>query len=226
MKESTTENRKVRILDAAEKAFADFGFAGASLRHIVGKAAVNLPTVYYHFGSKQGLMEAVFKRRFGPLRQGQLELLKQFDEEANGQPLAAEKVLEAMLLPPLRLAMTGSAKHQAVTRLIGRIVTEPNPQTQRLLRRQQEKVRTVFIEAMGRSLPRIPRFDVRWRLEFIWGALAFILCNPRRIEDETQEGCDPVNTQNVLSQMLNFFSAGLHAPAACQVKRTSLVCGP
>jgi len=218
MPESSTEDRKVRILDAAEKAFADFGFAGASLRHIVGEAAVNLPAVYYYFGSKEGLLEAVFKRRFGPLRQEQLELLKRFEAGAHGQPLATERVLEAMLLPPLHLAITGAAKHQAVMRLIGRIVTEPNPQIQALLRSQHEEVRTAFVRAMGRSLPRIPRSDLRWRLEFIWGALAFVMCNPRRIERETKGACDLVDTQEVLSQMISFFSAGLRAPAICRRK--------
>ena len=62
-------SRRERILEAAEQVFGDAGFAGASLRAIVRRAHVNLATVYYYFGSKNGLMEAVLKRRFGPLRQ-------------------------------------------------------------------------------------------------------------------------------------------------------------
>src|ERR1035438_6449630 len=127
MPKQSEQDRQTRILDAAENAIADLGFAGASLRNIVLEARVNLATVYYYFGSKRGLMEAVLKRRFGPLRQEHLALLRQFEGAAKGRPLAVEKILEAMLLPPLRLAAKASAKQQAVTRLIGRIVTEPNP---------------------------------------------------------------------------------------------------
>ena len=73
-----------RILDAAENALAEFGFAGAFLRDIVSEAKVNLATVYYYFGSKRGLMEAVVKRRFGPLREEHLALLRAFEAGARG----------------------------------------------------------------------------------------------------------------------------------------------
>jgi AcrR family transcriptional regulator len=213
MKKSASQSSELRILDAAEKAFADSGFAGASLRQIVSRAGVNLPTVYYYFGSKEGLMMAVIDRRLGPLRQEQLDRLRQFEAEARGRPLAVEKILEAMLLPPLRLATTASAKRQAVMRLIGRIVTEPNPQTQEVLRSRHELVRSACLAALQRSRPDIPLCDLRWRLEFVWGALAFILCNPRRLEKETHGVCDPINTKAVLAQMIACFSAGFQAPA-------------
>src|SRR5436305_14921524 len=95
------ENRQAKILDAAENAFAEHGYNGASMRDIVREAGVNLATVYYYFGSKTGLMEAVLKRRFGPLRREHLEILGRFELEAKGRPLSVEKILEAMLRPPL-----------------------------------------------------------------------------------------------------------------------------
>src|ERR1035438_6393591 len=142
------QDRQTRILDAAENAIAELGFAGASLRHIVLEAQVNLATVYYYFGSKRGLMEAVLKRHFGPLRQEHLALLSEFEAAAGGRPLPVGKILEAMLLPPLRLAAKAPAKRQAVTRLIGRIVTEPNPQIQHVLSSQRMEVRTAFLRAL------------------------------------------------------------------------------
>ena len=206
-------NRQTRILDAAENAIAELGFAGASLRHIVLEAQVNLATVYYYFGSKHGLMEAVLKRRFGPLRQEHLALLLEFERAAKGRPLTVEKVLEAMLLPPLRLMATASAKHHAVTRLIGRIVAEPNAETQEMARSQRAAVRAAFLKALQRSLPRAPAPALVWRLEFVWGALAFILCNPRRIEIETHGACNPADTDNLLAEMIQCFSPGFHVLA-------------
>lgn len=204
-------DRQIRILDAAENAIAELGFAGASLRHIVTEARVNLATVYYYFRSKRGLMEAVLTRRFDPLRQEHLALLRDFEAAAKGQPLPVEKVLEAILLPPLRLAAQAPAKHQAVTRLIGRIVTEPNPQIQKVLRAQRADVRAAFLEALQRSLPNAPAPDLIWCLEFLWGALAFTLCNPRKLEVETRGACNPADTAKVLAEMIRFFSAGFRA---------------
>ena len=213
MPKESEQDRQTRILDAAENAIAELGFAGASLRHIVREARVNLATVYYYFGSKRGLMEAVLKRRFGPLRQAHLALLRQFEQAAKGRPLPVEKILKAMLLPPLRLAATAPAKHQAVTRLFGRIVAEPNPQTQELLRSQRAEVRTAFLKALQRSLPGAPLPGLLWRVEFVWGALSFTLCNPRKIEVETHGACDPANTDTVLAELIQFFSPGFRALA-------------
>jgi AcrR family transcriptional regulator len=213
MPKPSEQDRQSRILDAAENAVAELGFAGASLRHIVLEAQVNLATVYYYFGSKRGLMEAVLKRRFGPLRQEHLALLRQFEQAAKGRPLPVEKILEAMLLPPLRLAAKAPAKRQAVTRLIGRIVTEPNPQIQHALSSQRLEVRTAFLKALRHSLPKAPLPALQWRVEFVWGALAFVLCNPRKIEIETRGACDLEDTNSVLAEMIQFFSPGFKALA-------------
>ncbi|HEY5481762.1 MAG TPA: TetR/AcrR family transcriptional regulator [Verrucomicrobiae bacterium] len=213
MPKQSEQDRQTRILDAAENAIAELGFAGASLRHIVLEAQVNLATVYYYFGSKGGLMEAVLKRRFGPLRQEHLALLQQFEQAAGGRPLKVEKILEAMLLPPLRLMATASDKHHAVTRLIGRIVAEPNPETQEMVRSQRATVRAAFLKALQRRLPRAPVPALVWRLEFVWGALAFILCNPRRIEIETHGACNPADTANLLAEMVRCFSPGFQTLA-------------
>jgi AcrR family transcriptional regulator len=213
MPKQSEQDRQTRILDAAENAIAELGFAGASLRHIVLEARVNLATVYYYFDSKRGLMEAVLKRRFGPLRQAHLALLRQFEQAAKGRPLTVERILEAMLLPPVRLMATASAKHQAVTRLIGRIVTEPNPQTQEMLTSQRAEVRVAFLEALRRTLPRAPLPDLLWRMEFVWGALAFILCNPRKIKIESRGACNPADADKLLAEMIQFFSPGFHALA-------------
>ena len=51
-----------RILDAAEEAFADHGFAGTSTREIARRAGVPFGVLHYHWGSKQQLWEAAFKR--------------------------------------------------------------------------------------------------------------------------------------------------------------------
>lgn len=211
MRRKPTVDPQTRILDAAENAVAESGFAGASLRRIAQEARVNLATVYYYFRSKRGLMEAVLKRRFGPLREEHLALLREFEAANPGRPLPVEKILEAMLVPPLRLAAQDSARRQAVRRLFGRIVGEPNAETQEMLRHLRMESRTAFLKALQRSLPEAPRADLLWSVEFVSGALAFTLCNPRELEVETRGACNPANTEKVLAEMIRFFSAGFHA---------------
>ncbi len=208
------QGRRDRILDAAEDAFAEHGFDGASLRHIVTRARVNLATVYYYFDSKQGLMEAVLKRRFGPLRQEQLDGLRRLEEQEKVRPLPVEKILAALLLPSLRLAVAPPAKRKPVARLIGRIATDPNPHTQEILRRGHAEVRAAYHAALQGNVPDMRPGDLHWRLEFVWGALAFVLCNPRQIEKETGGACNPIDTEQVAAAMIEFFSPGFKSKAS------------
>jgi AcrR family transcriptional regulator len=50
-----------RLLQAAIAVFDRKGYAAASIREIVEKAGVTKPVLYYHFGSKEGLLGAVIQ---------------------------------------------------------------------------------------------------------------------------------------------------------------------
>ncbi|MCX7825861.1 MAG: TetR/AcrR family transcriptional regulator [Verrucomicrobiae bacterium] len=213
MSQPSEQSRKTRILDAAERAFADLGFEGASLRQIVQAARVNLATVYYYFGSKEGLMAAVFERRFGPLRDEHWEALQKLDKEAQGYPLPMEKILETMLRPALRLATAAAPQGRTVMRLIGRIASDPDPRIQELFRGQFREVRQAYLERIHRSAPELPEADILWRFEFIWGAFAFVLCNPAKLERITGGMCNPADMNTLLAQMVACFAAGFRAPA-------------
>jgi AcrR family transcriptional regulator len=52
-----------RIMEAAEELFAEKGFDGTSVRDIAEEAGVNLAMISYYFGSKDKLMESLFKYR-------------------------------------------------------------------------------------------------------------------------------------------------------------------
>src|SRR5688572_6056727 len=66
--ESTERNRR-RILDAAYELIAEAGFHPVSLDAVAERAGVTRVTIYRHFGSKRGLLEAVNWHR---LEQAQL----------------------------------------------------------------------------------------------------------------------------------------------------------
>jgi TetR/AcrR family transcriptional regulator len=55
------------LLDAAKRAFAQRGFAGASLRDIAHEAGVTPALANYYFGDKAGLLGAVIDHRVAPL---------------------------------------------------------------------------------------------------------------------------------------------------------------
>jgi len=57
-----------RVRRAGRRIFARKGYEGASVRTITREARANLGAVTYHFGSKEGLYEAVVEGALAPLR--------------------------------------------------------------------------------------------------------------------------------------------------------------
>lgn len=51
-----------RILDAAATLFLQRGYAATSLRHIAAASGMKAGSLYYHFSSKQALLEAILRR--------------------------------------------------------------------------------------------------------------------------------------------------------------------
>ena len=114
------------LLDASERLFAHHGIAATSLRAITVEADVNLASVHYHFGSKEGLVSAVFARRLEPLNCERLRLLRACQDGGSGRsadPL--EAAVKALVGPALRLRHDPKQGGEAFMRLMGRLFSEP-----------------------------------------------------------------------------------------------------
>ena len=111
MGNTTHFSTKERILGAAEELFAQHGFAGTSLRQVTSRADVNIAAVNYHFGSKENLVNEVFRRRMDDMTAARLSLLEKALAERPGQ---LEPILAAFVEPALALAQDrhgGGAGH-------------------------------------------------------------------------------------------------------------------
>jgi len=60
----TTNNVKQNILSAALKLFSEKGYEGTSVSELVLAAGITKPTLYYYFGSKEGLFDAVCQNNY------------------------------------------------------------------------------------------------------------------------------------------------------------------
>src|SRR5207302_4476694 len=83
------------ILAAAERLYADRGFADVTLRDIVAAAGVNLAAVNYHFGSKDELIAELFISRSIATNRERLSELK-LAEQAGGGRASIDSILRAL----------------------------------------------------------------------------------------------------------------------------------
>lgn len=71
------EDTRLRILKTALKIFSERGFYEAKTRHIAGEAKVNLASLYYYFGSKEGLLTAIINELVAPEVKDSAKLLEE-----------------------------------------------------------------------------------------------------------------------------------------------------
>ena len=96
-----SDHTRTAILNAAERLYADRGFADVTLRDIVAAADVNLAAVNYHFGSKDELIAELFVTRSLALNKERLRELREAEEAGDGRAGIAV-VLRALVGPTLR----------------------------------------------------------------------------------------------------------------------------
>jgi AcrR family transcriptional regulator len=200
-----------RILHAAERLFAEHGMSGVGLRAITGAAKVNLASISYHFGSKDGLLEALFAARAAPIAEERMRLLDECMKSANGAP-ALENLLDAFIRPTLTLGPQSPDGGQAFGRLRARLATEPEKVARKILAKAFDQSSKMFIEATVAALPQIPRAQVEWRFHFMLGAMFYTLANSGRIQALTDGRCDPGDAQRALHHMIPFLAAGFRSP--------------
>ncbi len=164
---------KQRILGAAEDLFARRGFAGASLRQVTAAAKVNLAAVNYHFGSKDRLIEEVFRRRLDELNAGRLRALKR--ALAQPQP-TLEGVLAAFIKPALELSLDREGG-SAFVRVLARAYAEHNERLRKFLSDNYGHVLKEFAAAFGRQLPQLDKEELYWRLDIVAGALTYAMAD-------------------------------------------------
>src|SRR6185503_13572364 len=121
---------RTRILDAAEELFMQHGFEGTSMRALTTRAGVNLAAVNYHFGSKDALIEAVFRRRLDPMNVERIAELERLEAAGN---VSSESIIRAFIGPSLRMVEDAKGGSRNFIRLLGRTYTEPAKEIRALI---------------------------------------------------------------------------------------------
>jgi len=204
---------QTRILDAAEELFMQHGFEGASMRMLTAKAAVNLAAVNYHFGSKDALIEAVFRRRLDAMNAARIAELDRLEAEAAGRPLAPDPIIRAFVGASLRMIEDTRGGGRNFTRLLGRAYTEPAKPIRQLIGQMYAPAVERFKAAFAKALPELPKDELVWRMHFMFGTLAYTLAATDSVQ--LIAGAKPEDRYDarVLADRLTaFMSAGLLAP--------------
>lgn len=197
---------KERILSAAEQLFAQRGFDGASLRQLTSAAGVNLAAVNYHFGSKDKLVEQVFRRRLDALNQRRLAALG----EVVGLPQTTlEDVLEAFIRPALDLSHDDSGA--LFMRVLARAFAEHDDSLRQFLSDNYGHVMRQFTAEFARLLPQLDKSELYWRIDLVTGALTHAMSGFGMIQ-RPKDVSEQTHREQTAHHLIRFAVAGLSHP--------------
>lgn len=212
--ESSTQTR---LLDAAEALIAVQGIAATSLRQITEEAEVNLSLVKYHFGSKEGLVDAMLKRRMDPINDQRIVLLKELERRIPKGELPVEDVLEALIRPVVELCLCSGKEGIRFLRVFSRIFSEPAA-SMRMMHKQMGPMMKNFNAAFDRALPATKPKDRIWRHMASLGAVQNTLLMLSMVDELPPMIRVPVRVvqgkpdhEQVLARLVAFCAAGMRA---------------
>ena len=216
MAEIRTADTRERILDAGERLFMAHGYEGTSMRLITSEASVNLAAVNYHFGSKESLIQEVFRRRLDWLNDERMRVLNEMEEAAAGKPLKPSQIVDGFFGTLLRMADDEERGGVTFLRLLGRTLTEPSEFIRTFLAHEYATVMERYKEAFFKAMPDVPKAEIVWRFHFMLGATSYAIAGTdalRLVTDWQVEEADAVDrVDRLVPRLMSFLMGGLRAP--------------
>jgi AcrR family transcriptional regulator len=122
-----------RILDQAERLFAERGIEAVSLRAINAAAGVSPGILHYHFGNRETLIEAIISRRMTSLMGARQALIEPLVSGA--EPCTSKAIAEALVLPLANFATEQPQYAKPYIRLLSRLYSDRSALLEHVSRR-------------------------------------------------------------------------------------------
>lgn len=220
---AASASTRARIIDVAERLFAEQGYNGVSLRTITAAAGANMAAVHYYFRNKEGLLRAIFEQRVGGMNAERRALLDACEPVAGEPPVPVRQILAAFLGPGIRLGQT--AQGALFNRLSAICSVDPDNAVKNIVFGVHDEVAQRFVTLLAGACPQLDPRELYLRLQCVFGSMMYIRADNGRVarllpgaEALGQAGVDAPAT---LERMLDFLAAGLEAPATRSVQLVS-----
>jgi len=196
---------KRRMLDTATVLMGRHGITNVSIRQILGEAGINLALCQYHYGGRDGLVEAVLKRPAQVLTQQWEDSL--FECEGVGcEKVAPREVLGALFGPVIRLCRESPDG----ANLLGQLLANPDP----FFRQLGESMFHEVLSRFGRCLKielagRFPDRELSARIELLESFVFFALSRSGARILLSDGDIFQIRERTSLEEMVSFCMAGL-----------------
>ena len=165
---------KTKLLNVAEKLFAEKGIDATSLRNIIAEAGVNLAAIHYHFGSKNALICEVVARRVQPINEERLRRLEECENNHLTRPELLEALIRAFLEPLIRVKLETPDRVQYTHRIVMQLQFGPGQSFESVFHLFDEIIKR-FFAAFKKALPDLSQSELLLRFRFMVGTIHMIV---------------------------------------------------
>ncbi|MBX9457162.1 MAG: TetR family transcriptional regulator [Rhizobium sp.] len=201
----TTENE---FLDAAERQFAENGYAGAKIRAIADEAKANLGALHYYWGSKESLFRAACRRRMAPMIEERMARFEALGES----PSSIEQILRAYFEPAFLSHREDPARRRLFCRTYTRILTDPSPEVKAIVIDIFAEPTKRFVGLLRGACGHLDDSAFYWRLHCVFGVFQHAAGYTDDIGVLAEGRFDTSDLDAGIDRIIQFVAAGLKAP--------------
>ncbi|MEN8126490.1 MAG: TetR/AcrR family transcriptional regulator [Planctomycetota bacterium] len=205
-REFESEDVQNRLLDAAEALFCKKGLDGVSVRELTAAAGCNLAAVNYYFGGKENLYTEMFRRQFQMMIQGHLNTIDRVMSESD---VSLEKLLKAIIEPPVRGAANNETKGQ-VLKLLVREVLDQKIDPEYVVKDMKEK----FFDRIGHAFMEIVPDLPEDKITLVVMSFDGVILHPFLFMDFYQKTIPDLTIDGLIDHMVRFVAAGIRGYAS------------
>lgn len=195
-----------RILNTAQRLFAEKGFDKVNLRELTKEAGTHLAAVNYYFGSKDKLLTALVQRAAKLIYKQRMTLLENARTTQGSTKEKVEQILRALLIPVILIAHDPDSDFMYST-LIARTMSDGPDELVNVMEKQTSHL-TPFVEELQKTLPNISAEDIFWRLHFLLNIEHATHTELGRLKHLSGGICDTSNKEAILDRIIRFSLPG------------------
>ncbi|MCP4573861.1 MAG: TetR/AcrR family transcriptional regulator [bacterium] len=190
------QSTKTRLLDAAEKLFADNGFDEVSVRDLAAVADVNVAAVNYHFQGKENLFHEVIRRRFMGQKDTTLASLAEVMARAEERPELAA-IIRAIVGSYLEGALVQDGGMRIMALITREMHSNYNTRHMVFFKEMIAPIFAAFSAAMLAARPSLRQEDVNWLIASVVGQIHHFIM--RRVKCDSLDPADDTRSFMILA---------------------------
>ncbi len=205
------DETRQRLLDAAERLFAENGFDQTSVREITAEAGVNVAAINYHFGGKDNLYREVFHRRLANLREQRISKLARLLESSEGS-VSLDDVIATFTTTFLEPLMHHS-EGRLLIELIAREMLAPHLPRAIFFEEMIDPVRTSLGRALQAAVPALSDEQASRCVHSIIGQLVHVIHHARLASEADRQPTPALDLHTMAGHVVRFSVGGVLAVA-------------